>query len=80
MLIALLPAYFLRFAFSGTDHSSKSFTSPRYFLEFKCPDCSVLGIKEDVLDVYPIDAGTFHPLDKDLVSPPSHSLQVICHY
>ena len=35
ILFALPPAFLFHFAFCGADHSSKSFTSPRYFLEFK---------------------------------------------
>ena len=31
---AIPPAFLLRFAFCGADHSSKSLTSPQYFREF----------------------------------------------
>ena len=35
LLFVLLPAFLFRFTFCGADHSSKSFTTPQYFLQFK---------------------------------------------
>ena len=44
MLVTLHPALLFCFAFCVADHSSKSFTSPWYLLEFKCAVMNALTV------------------------------------